>query len=147
MQQSWKVLWVVLRSLCFKEIWKNGARGHRRMFAPAKGEQQRKFWQLQCLEPCISGTVYNLIISHITFQDRHIHIFADNLSCIYGIHVSARLVYIKSKIPCHSNFNQTLGEVFHSKFFKTPTLVPCSLSKRCTQLHQCMDSESCGSLF
>ena len=28
MRQSWKVLWVVLSSRCFKEIWKNGMRGH-----------------------------------------------------------------------------------------------------------------------
>lgn len=72
---------------------------------------------------------------------------AINCTHIHGIHVSAHLGYIKSKIPCQSTFNQKLGEVFHPKFFKTCTLVPCSLSKRCTQLHQCMDSESCGSLF
>ena len=99
-----------------------------------------------------SYSVWNsvLIISHITFQDRRVHIFADNLSrnsCVHGIHVSAHLGYIKSKIPCHSTLNQKLGEVFHPKFFKAHTLVPCSLSKQCTQLHQCMDSESCGSLF
>ena len=39
--QSRKVLWVVLSSLFFKEIWKNGTRGHGRMFASAKGKQQK----------------------------------------------------------------------------------------------------------
>ena len=40
MRQSWKVLWVVLSALFFKEIWKNGTGGHHRhMFASAKGKQ------------------------------------------------------------------------------------------------------------
>ena len=41
MRQSWKVLWVVLSSLFFKEIWKNGTRGNGHMFASAKGKQQK----------------------------------------------------------------------------------------------------------
>ena len=52
-RQSRKVLWVVLSSLFFKEIWKNGRRGRGRMFVRAKGKQQKKFWQLQCQERCI----------------------------------------------------------------------------------------------
>ena len=40
-RQSWKVLWVVLSSLFFKEIWKNGTRGQGRMFASAKGKQRK----------------------------------------------------------------------------------------------------------
>ena len=56
--QSRKVLWVVLSSLFFKEIWKNGTRGHGRMFARAKGKQQKKFWLLQCLEQCIDHIPY-----------------------------------------------------------------------------------------
>ena len=40
-RQSRKVLWVVLSSLFFKEIWKNGTRGHGRMFASAKGKQRK----------------------------------------------------------------------------------------------------------
>ena len=32
---------VVLSSLFSKEIWKNGTRGHGRMFASAKGKQQK----------------------------------------------------------------------------------------------------------
>ena len=45
------------------------------MFARAKGKQQRVF---------DSYSVWNsvLIISHITFRDRRVHIFADNLSRI-----------------------------------------------------------------
>ena len=40
-QQFKKVLWVVLSSLFFKEICKNGTRGHRLMFAIAKGKHQK----------------------------------------------------------------------------------------------------------
>ena len=40
-QQFKKVLWVVLSSLFFKEICKNGTRGHRLMFATAKGKHQK----------------------------------------------------------------------------------------------------------
>ena len=38
-RQSRKVLWVVLSSLFFKEISKNGTRGRGCMFARAKGKQ------------------------------------------------------------------------------------------------------------
>ena len=41
MQMSRKVLWVVLSSLFFKEIWKNGTSSNGRMFASAKGKQQK----------------------------------------------------------------------------------------------------------
>ena len=36
-----KVLWVVLSSLFFKYICKNGTRGHGIMFAITKGKQQK----------------------------------------------------------------------------------------------------------
>ena len=36
-----KVLWVVLSSLFFKEIWKKGRRGRGHMSASAKGKQQK----------------------------------------------------------------------------------------------------------
>ena len=36
-----KVLWVILSSLFFKEISKNGRRVHGRMFASAEGKQQK----------------------------------------------------------------------------------------------------------
>ena len=39
-RQTRKVLWVVLSSLFFKEIWINGTRGHRRIFVNAKEKQQ-----------------------------------------------------------------------------------------------------------
>jgi len=45
-RQSRKVLWVVLSSLFFKEIWKNGMRGHGRMFASAKGKHWKLVWKL-----------------------------------------------------------------------------------------------------
>ena len=51
-RQSRKVLWVVLSSLFFKEIWKNGTRGCGRMFARAKEKQRKKFLQLQCQKQC-----------------------------------------------------------------------------------------------
>ena len=37
----WKVLWVVLSSLLFKEFWKKGTTGHGHMFASVKGKQQK----------------------------------------------------------------------------------------------------------
>ena len=40
-RQAWKVLWVALSSLFFKEIYKNGTRGDGLMFASAKGKQQK----------------------------------------------------------------------------------------------------------
>ena len=40
-RQSPRVLWVVLSALSFKEIGKNGTRGHGHMFASAKGKQQK----------------------------------------------------------------------------------------------------------
>ena len=52
-RQSRKVLCVVLYSLFFKEILKNGTRGHGHMFATAKGKQQKKLRQLQCQKQCI----------------------------------------------------------------------------------------------
>ena len=50
-RQSRKVLWVVLSSPFFKEIWKNGIRGSGRMFAHAKGKQE-------VLTAKVTGTVY-----------------------------------------------------------------------------------------
>ena len=35
------VLWVVLSSMFFKEIWKNGTRGYGLMFVSAKRKQQK----------------------------------------------------------------------------------------------------------
>ena len=82
-RQSRKVLWVVLRALFFKEIWKNGMEGHRHTFASAKAKESNK-------SRFDSYSVRNsvLIISHITFRDCRMHIFCDNLSqnsCIHGM--------------------------------------------------------------
>ena len=57
-RQSRKVMRVGLSSLFFTEIWKNDRRGHGRLFASAKGEQQKNFWQLQCQEQCIDHIKY-----------------------------------------------------------------------------------------
>ena len=75
MQQSWKVLWVVLSSLFYKQIWKNGRRGHGLMFASARWKESNK-------SRFDSYSVRNsvLIISHITFRDCRVHIFSDHLS-------------------------------------------------------------------
>ena len=59
-RQSRKVLWVILSSLFFKEISKNGRRGHGRMFASAKGKKQKQVRQLQCQEQCIDHIRYYL---------------------------------------------------------------------------------------
>ena len=40
-RQPRKVLWAVLSSLFFKEIWKNGKRGRGHISASAKGKQQK----------------------------------------------------------------------------------------------------------
>ena len=40
-RQPRKVLWVVLSSLFFREIWKNGRRGSGHMSVSAKGKQQK----------------------------------------------------------------------------------------------------------
>ena len=59
-RQSRKVLWVILSSLFFKEISKNGRIGHGRMFASAKGKKQKQVRQLQCQEQCIDHIPYYL---------------------------------------------------------------------------------------
>ena len=74
-RQSRKVLRVGLSSLFFTEIWRNDRRGHGRMFASAKGEQQKNFWQLQCQEPSVYWS-YQILL----FRDYREHIFADSLS-------------------------------------------------------------------
>ena len=80
--QSQKVLWVVFGSLVFKEISRNGTRGHGRMFGRAKGKQQilSKFDSYSFQDTSV------LIISHITFWDCRVHSFCHNLSqnsCIW----------------------------------------------------------------
>ena len=46
--------------LVFKEISKNGTRGHGLMFASAKGKQQKLVRQLECQEQCIDHIPYYL---------------------------------------------------------------------------------------
>ena len=53
-RQCRKVLQVVLSSLFFKEICKNGTRGHGLMFIIAKGKKQQQVRQLQCQEQVIT---------------------------------------------------------------------------------------------
>ena len=67
-RQSRKVLWVVLSSLFFKEIWKNGRRGMDLYLRVLKESNKTKF---------DSYSVRNsvLIISHVTFRDCRVYIF------------------------------------------------------------------------
>ena len=67
-RQSRKVLWVVLSSPFFKEIWKNGTRGHGPCLKVPKESNKAKF-------DSYSFRNSVLIISHITFRDCRVHIF------------------------------------------------------------------------
>ena len=68
-QQSRKVLWVVLSSLFFNDIWKNDERGHGSVFASANGKQQNYKFDSYSVRNSV------LIISHIIFRDCRVHIF------------------------------------------------------------------------
>ena len=95
-RQSRKVLWVALNSLFFKEIWKNGTRGHRPLaicLLVLKESNNRRFDSYSSVKNSV------LIISHITFRDCRLHIFSDNLSrnsCTSIDAVSLVLLYILS---------------------------------------------------
>ena len=60
---------------------------HGRMFARAKGKQQKKFWQLQCLEQCIDHIPYYLSRSSTTFLEIAVNIliFAQKNAEIFKI--------------------------------------------------------------
>ena len=68
-----KVLWVALRALSFKEIWKNGTGGHRHNYVY---EYSRKATKVGLTASVLSNSV--LIISHISFQDCRMHISCAN---------------------------------------------------------------------
>ena len=58
-RQSRKVLWVVLSLLFFKEIWKNGTRGHGHKFASAKEKNNKSRLDSYCRpEQCIGHIPY-----------------------------------------------------------------------------------------
>ena len=67
-RQSRKVLGVVLSSLFFKEIWRNGTRGKDVCFRMLKESSNRRFDSY-----FVSNSV--LIISHITFRESRVDIF------------------------------------------------------------------------
>ena len=77
-RQTRKVLWVVVSSLFFKEIWKNGTRVHGHVFASVKGKQQKEIRQYSVRNSVV-------IISHITFQGCRGKFFSNNLSQNSGI--------------------------------------------------------------
>ena len=60
-RQPRKVLWVVLSSLFFKEIWRNCTRGHGRLFARAKESKKKSRFDSYSVRNSV------LIISHSTF--------------------------------------------------------------------------------
>ena len=80
MRLSRKVLWVVLSSLFFNDIWKNCTRDKAMdvCLRVLKESSKSRF---------NSYSVRNneLIVSHITFRDCRAHIFSDNLSRIIEI--------------------------------------------------------------
>jgi len=79
-RQSRKVLWVVLRSLFFKEIWKNGTRGCGRMFARAKGKQGTVYWSY----PILPFGIVACTFLPTTFLE--IAVYRENLSRVEGSH-------------------------------------------------------------
>ena len=91
-RQTRKVLWgCSLSSLFFKQIWKNGRRGHGHMSASAKGKEQKQVRQL-----CVTNSV--LSISHITFRYWRVHILSDNLSrnsCICHRHKAPHRIMVR----------------------------------------------------
>ena len=56
-RQSRKVLWVVLSSMFFKEIWMNGTRGHGRV---CEGSNKSRFDGLHCQEQGVDHILYYL---------------------------------------------------------------------------------------
>ena len=108
---SRKVLWVALGWMFSKEIWKNGKRGHRRVFAIAKGKQQRKIRQLQCQEQRI-GRSYPILPFRIvackffltTFLE--IAVFKRHCrDCLIGhLHDGVISVYLRKEFNCDRTF-------------------------------------------
>ena len=96
-RQSRKVLWVVLSSLFFKEIWRAGE-AMDVCLRVLKESNKSRFDSYR-----VRNSV--LVISHITFRDCRLHIFFDNLSpnsCISGwveivIYCVSLLVYKPQK--------------------------------------------------
>ena len=71
------------RSPTFNEIWKNGTRGHWRIFASVKGKQLKKVWQLQCEEQCIDHIQYylsGLLRAHFSFPTTFLEMVVYTLS-------------------------------------------------------------------
>ena len=77
-----KVLWVVLSSLFFREIWKNSRRGHGHMSVTVLKESDKSRLD--------SYSVRNSVL----------HIFSDNLSRNSCICVPHEPVYMRYKQPC-----------------------------------------------
>ena len=64
---------MVFNSLFFKEISKNGKKGHGLMFSSAKGKQQSRFESYSVRTKCIDHIPYYLSYCRV-------HSFCDNLS-------------------------------------------------------------------
>ena len=129
MRQSREVLWVVFSSLFFKEISKNGRRGHGSMFASAKGKQQKWVRQLQCLEqvywsyPILPFRIVACTVFATTFLETAVY------SCMKWVHCTFEnfMVTMGKKEPPHGYPEQPLSRTLifltHHQFFnKSP---PC----------------------
>ena len=108
---SRKVLWVTLSWMFSKEIWKNGKRGHRRVFAIAKGKQQHKIRQLQSQEQRI-GRSYPILAFRIVACTFFLTTFLEIVvlkphcrDCLIGhLHDGVISVYLRKEFNCDRNF-------------------------------------------
>ena len=100
-----KVLWMVVSSLFFKEIWSNGKRSHGRMLVRDKGSNKSRL---------DSYIVRNrvLIISNITFQDCRVHILSDNLLeiAVYKVVLTQLLFTFVRNLLIFPNRKSKLGK-------------------------------------
>ena len=60
-RQSWKALWVVLSSLFFREIWKNGTKGHEMCLRVLMERNKSRFDSYSRQEQCIDHILYYLL--------------------------------------------------------------------------------------
>ena len=103
--QARKVLWMVVSSLFFKEIWSNGKRSHGRMLVRDKGSNKSRL---------DSYIVRNrvLIISNITFRDCRVHILSDNLLeiAVYKVVLTQLLFTFVRNLLIFPNRKSKLGK-------------------------------------
>ena len=122
--------WMVLSSLFFKEMWKNGMRGHELtcMFASAKGKQQK----LVGLTVSVSGTVhwsYPILPFGIVASKFFATTFLE-IVCINGISRALASSLIQYPYPVVQTAEFRVGHMFlcyRSKFKTQVTYFICIL--------------------